>query len=208
MESRCEITRGDTTLKPQRNSPMCGGGRGRLGHFFRRIDRTSMPEWRGPAFASDIDETGLTVKSPILTSKIARFCVRKRQGPQGVVDLAMDTFPRNTGGEDTCDIFWSDGNAPGCPRDGGEVDSRATRVGTFSDRSAWEVAKKKMISLSHGRYRGHRPPHLRRGHCKRHRLPMYAKPITELRRSTNYAICVSHRATRRRIRSRRLRRGC
>ena len=71
---------------------MRGGGRGRIGHFFRRIDRTSLPKWRGPAFASDIDDTGFTVRSPIQTSKIARFCVRKRQGPHGVVDLAMDTF--------------------------------------------------------------------------------------------------------------------
>ena len=33
VESRSEITRGDTTLKPQRNCPMRGGGLGRLGHF-------------------------------------------------------------------------------------------------------------------------------------------------------------------------------
>ena len=46
--------------------------------FYKQISRKSTPKWRSAAVILDIDETGVTVKFPSQTHKIARFCVRER----------------------------------------------------------------------------------------------------------------------------------
>ena len=54
------------------------------------LDRTSAERWRRPAKILDIDETGVTVNFHTQTSKVKRFCVRKKAEEKDVDDEECD----------------------------------------------------------------------------------------------------------------------
>ena len=56
--------------------------------FFEATNRKIKPRWRGPERILDIDETGATVKFQSQTSKVARFCVRKKVEEKDVEEAA------------------------------------------------------------------------------------------------------------------------
>ena len=48
--------------------------------------RKSQPKWRGPAWILDTDETGVAARYRSQTFKVARNCLRRRQGEEEVGD--------------------------------------------------------------------------------------------------------------------------
>ena len=58
------------------------------------------PNWCGPAAASDINETGVSVTFQSQTLKVDRYCVWKRQDPEDVVNAEWSPSGDVTGGED------------------------------------------------------------------------------------------------------------
>ena len=57
--------------------------------LYKAQNKKSTPLWRGPALILDTDETGATVKFPSHISKVARFCVRKREEEKDVWEAEL-----------------------------------------------------------------------------------------------------------------------